>query len=99
LLAKVDMDIRRIGNVPGDLKQPDKKQGVSSSSKASPGDRIEISDSARAAQEASELSRLASAEPDVRPERVAEVRQALADGALLSSDAVRRLAERLADIL
>ena len=93
------MDIRRVGDIAGKISQPEKKQKVSSSSEVSSKDRIEISDSARAAQEASSLSKLASAEPDVRPERVEEVRRALAEGLLLSPEATKRLAEKLSDIL
>ena len=93
------MDIRRIGGIPGDLGQPQKKERVSPKQASAGEDRIEISDSARAAQEASALARMAKAEPDVRPEKVAEVRQALKEGVLLSSEATRRLAEKLADML
>lgn len=93
------MDIRPIGNVSSDSGQPFKKQGVTLSSQASSKDRIEISDSARAAQEAAALAKIAKAESDVRPEKVEEVRRALAEGVLLSPEATTRLAERLADIL
>jgi len=93
------MDIRRIGNVPGEIGQPLKNQRVKPESSAVSSDRIEISNSARAAQEASALAKAAKAESDVRPERVNEVRQALVDGVLLSSEATHRLAEKLADIL
>jgi len=93
------MDIRQIGNVPGELGQPLKNQRVKSDGTQSPEDRIEISDSARAAQEAAQLAKAAKGESDVRPERIEEVRQALAEGILLSPDATKRLAERLADIL
>jgi len=93
------MDIRRIGDIPPEIGQPQKKQGVSRDTPPSSKDRIEISDSARAAQEADALARIAKAEPDVRQEKVEEVRRALADGVLLSSEATRRLAERLADLL
>ncbi len=93
------MDIRRIGNVPPEIGQPLKKQGIGGQKPSSSGDRIEISDSARAAQEADALAKMAKAEPDVRPEKVEEVRRALAEGVLLSPEATKRLAERLADIL
>ena len=93
------MDIRSVGNVPGEVSQPAKKQKVSVNKTASSTDRIEISDSARAAQEASHLAEIAKAEPDIRPERVEETRQALAEGVLMSPEATRRLAERLADLL
>ena len=93
------MDIRRIGNVPPEIGQPLKKQGISPGTPASSKDRIEISNSARAAQEADALAKMAKAEPDIRPEKVEELRRALADGVLLSPEATRRLAERLAELL
>ena len=93
------MDIRRVGNVPPETGQPLKKQGVSPHKPSSSKDRVEISNSARAAQEASALARMAKAEPDIRPEKVEEVRRALAEGVLLSPEATRQLAERLADLL
>lgn len=93
------MDIRRIGNIPPEIGQTQKKQGVNPKAPAASKDRIEISDSARAAQEAGALAQLAKAGPDIRPEKIDEVRRALADGVLLSPEATRRLAERLADIL
>ena len=55
------MDIRRIGNIPGEVNQPQQKQRVISDSAASAGDRIQISDSARAAQEASALANMTGA--------------------------------------
>ncbi len=93
------MDIRRIGNIPPEIGQTQKKQGINPKTLAASKDRIEISDSARAAQEADALAQLAKAGPDIRPEKVEEVRRALADGVLLSPEATRRLAERLAEFL
>lgn len=93
------MDIRRIGNIPGEISQPQKKQKVDKSGGQSSSDRIEISDSARAAQEVRNLAKMAEASPDIRPERVKEVRQALAEGVLMSREATHRLAEKLADLL
>ena len=93
------MDIRRIGNIPPELGQSQQKQGITPPSRAASKDRIEISDSARAAQEADALAQVAKAGPDIRPEKVEEVRRALADGVLLSPEAIRRLTERLADFL
>ena len=93
------MDIRRVGNVPGEVSQPLKKQKVSAKVTPTRSDRIEISDSARAAQEANMLVKAVKGESDIRPERVEEVRRAVAEGVLLSPEATKRLAERLADIL
>ncbi len=93
------MDIRRIGNIPGEVSQPLKKQKVSVDKANASNDRIEISDSARAAQEASLLSKLSQSGPDVRADRVAEVRQSLQEGKYFSSEMTHRLAEKLADLL
>ena len=85
------MDIRQIGNVPGGLDSTSKKRDSRSVGSTPSSDKIEISTSARAAQEAAQLAKIAREEPDVRSERVEETRRALAEGTLFSQEALRSL--------
>jgi anti-sigma28 factor (negative regulator of flagellin synthesis) len=72
-----------------------KTRESSSSSSSSSGDRIEISAGAKEASAVSRLMGLAQAEPDVRPEAVAEAREKLANGEFEGLDVSRDAAKKI----
>ncbi len=71
------------------------KTRESNSSAPSSGDRIEISAGAKEASAVSRLIGLAQAEPDVRPEAVAQAREKLASGQFEGLDVSRNAAKKI----
>jgi negative regulator of flagellin synthesis FlgM len=92
------MTIDRIGSI--DPIQPGKKPGgVSQANKTARTDSISIS---KEAMEKSELYRvmdMVAATPDIRAERVAELKQKINDPSYLNDQVINATAERIIDAL
>ena len=94
----MSMTIDRIGSI--DPIQPGKKPGranqVSQSQKT---DSISISSEAQEKAELLRIQELAAAAPDVRADRVAELREKINDPSYLNDKVINATAEKLMDAL
>lgn len=74
------------------------KSSETSSSSSSSGDRIEISAGAKEASAVRRLVGLAQAEPDVRPQAIAQAKERLANGEFEGIDVSRQTAKKILGI-
>ncbi len=72
--------------------------GSTDSSTASPADEVDISGDARLAQTLDRVSQAIQDTPEVREDRVAEVKQNLAEGQLDSPEVLDEVAERITNV-
>lgn len=73
-------------------------RGSSDSSAATPSDEVDISGDARLAQTLDRVSKAIQETPEVREERVAEVRQKLDSGQYDSPEVLEDVAERITSV-
>lgn len=96
-----------IGNIGGALpgrpvrngEQGAKPPSVARPAGESAGDRVEISDGARKAQELAALAQKARQAPEVRDAVVAEVQEQISTGELLREEIARQIASRIVDAI
>ena len=92
------MTIDRIGSI--DPIQPGKKPGRANQVNESPTtDSISISSEAREKAELSRVRELAAAAPEVRAERVAELKEKINDPAYINEKIINATADKLIDAL
>jgi len=92
------MTIDRIGSI--DPIQPEKKLGRVSHVNASQGaDSINISSEAQAKAELFRVQELAATAPEIRAERVAELKEKINDPAYINDKVINATADKLIDAL
>jgi negative regulator of flagellin synthesis FlgM len=92
------MTIDRIGSI--DPIQPGKKPGgVTQTNKTSRTDSISISQEGMEKSELSRVMAIVAAAPDIRAERVAELKQKINDPSYLNDQVINATADRIIDAL
>jgi len=95
---EMSMTIDRIGSI--DSIQPGKKPGRTEHVPGSPKtDSISISSEAQKKAETFRVQELAAAAPDVRSERVAELREKINDPSYINDKVINATADKLMDAL
>lgn len=94
----MSMMIDRVGSI--DPVQPNKKTGRANQAAETPKtDSIDISSEAVEKAELYRIKELAAASPDVRAEKVAELKARIDDPSYLSSEVIASTADKLIDAL